>query len=225
MLFPCMLLAWLAAFSFFLPTECGERIAYSTTILLSLVVFLLLIADNIPRSGDAVPVLGVYFCLTVCLVGLCTLMVIAAYNISLKPNDFCPPAWLTACCYRLGPLVGFRATHHNGRVKLLSFRMNPRSPTSGARADQGDGDNDGTKDDEGQDENLDCDAGTEEAAIPTAPTMMANKSACRHPPPEGGSGFANTWRYMGIVLDRMFFVIYCLLNLVATIWILASRRG
>uniref|UniRef100_A0A1I8GE68 Neur_chan_LBD domain-containing protein n=1 Tax=Macrostomum lignano TaxID=282301 RepID=A0A1I8GE68_9PLAT len=135
MLFPCMLLTWLAAFAFFLPTECGERIAYITTILLSLVVFLLLVAENIPRSGDAVPILGVYFCLAVCLVSVANLMVIASYNVSLKPNDFCPPEWLRRCCFRLGPLVGFLPTHHNGRAKLLAFRMNPRNPTTSSNAE------------------------------------------------------------------------------------------
>ncbi len=43
--------------SFFLPAESGEKISLGITVLLSLTVFLLLVAELLPPSG-AVPIVG-----------------------------------------------------------------------------------------------------------------------------------------------------------------------
>ncbi|KAK3105978.1 hypothetical protein FSP39_009981 [Pinctada imbricata] len=52
MVYPVFLLGVLNLFVFFVPANSGERIGFSLSILLSTVVFLTLISDNLPRSSD-----------------------------------------------------------------------------------------------------------------------------------------------------------------------------
>lgn len=67
---PNFLITLLAFFSFFIPIECGERISFIITVLLSMTVFLLLVAENIPPTSDAVPVISIYFTASIVEVSL-----------------------------------------------------------------------------------------------------------------------------------------------------------
>ena len=57
LIMPCVLIACTTLLSFFLPAESGEKVSLSITVLLSLTVFLLLVAELLPPSG-AVPIIG-----------------------------------------------------------------------------------------------------------------------------------------------------------------------
>ena len=56
-IFPAVLLHILATMTFLLPASTGERTGYSLTTLLTFTVFTLLIAESIPESSNAVPLL------------------------------------------------------------------------------------------------------------------------------------------------------------------------
>ena len=43
---------------FYLPPECGEKVSLSVTVLLSLTVFNLLVAESLPSQSESVPLLG-----------------------------------------------------------------------------------------------------------------------------------------------------------------------
>uniref|UniRef100_A0A1I8JJQ2 Neur_chan_LBD domain-containing protein n=1 Tax=Macrostomum lignano TaxID=282301 RepID=A0A1I8JJQ2_9PLAT len=179
MLFPCILLTWLTLFVFLLPAESGEKMGYVTTILLSLFVFLLLVADNIPRSGDSIPTVGVYFCLAIALVSLANVKAVISYNISLKGRDFCMPRnlkWLLS------------------RSRFVGLRLGRGAvPTEESPApDEGGG-----------------------AASSEAKEKLNGTSDGHSKQDE------NQWRYLGIMLDRIFFIVYFFVNLAVTIWILS----
>ena len=55
---PCMLLSLVTSFTFLLPADSGEKISFVLTSLLSLIVFLLLVAETIPASSEQVPLIG-----------------------------------------------------------------------------------------------------------------------------------------------------------------------
>ena len=57
LIMPCCLIACTTLLSFFLPAESGEKVSLGITVLLSLTVFLLLVAELLPPSG-AVPIIG-----------------------------------------------------------------------------------------------------------------------------------------------------------------------
>ncbi|KXJ28250.1 neuronal acetylcholine receptor subunit alpha-10 [Exaiptasia diaphana] len=79
---PNILIALLAFFSFFIPVESGERISFVITVLLSMTVFMLLIAESIPPTSEAVPVIGIYYTFTIIEVFLA----LAATAVSLRIN-------------------------------------------------------------------------------------------------------------------------------------------
>lgn len=55
---PCILMSFLALLIFWLPVESGEKITLGLTVLLSFSVFLLLIAENVPKTSDTAPLIG-----------------------------------------------------------------------------------------------------------------------------------------------------------------------
>ena len=57
LIMPCTLISATTFLSFFLPPESGEKVSLGITVLLSLTVFLLLVAELLPPSG-AVPIIG-----------------------------------------------------------------------------------------------------------------------------------------------------------------------
>lgn len=125
MIFPCALLTWLAVFVYILPAECGEKIGYVTTVMLSLVVFLLMLADNIPRSSDCVPILGRYFVMCVLLVAFANVTTVLSYSLSLREGEFAPPPSLVSLLSWVGMLgLQFSA---NGGWRLFTFSRRQKS--------------------------------------------------------------------------------------------------
>jgi len=80
LIIPNFLIALLAFFSFYIPVECGERISFVITVLLSMTVFLLLVAESIPPTSEGVPVIGMYYTTSIIEVALA----LVATGISLK---------------------------------------------------------------------------------------------------------------------------------------------
>ncbi|KAM8894982.1 neuronal acetylcholine receptor subunit alpha-7a [Spinachia spinachia] len=70
LLIPCVLISTLALVVFLLPADCGEKISLGITVLLSLTVLMLLVAEIIPATSDSVPVLAQYFATTMVIVSL-----------------------------------------------------------------------------------------------------------------------------------------------------------
>jgi len=55
---PCVMLSILITLVFYLPPEAGEKVSLGITVLLSCIVFLLLIAESIPKRSDSVPIIS-----------------------------------------------------------------------------------------------------------------------------------------------------------------------
>jgi hypothetical protein len=58
LIIPSMLITVMAALGYFLPVESGEKVSLQITVMLSLAVFQLLVADKLPPSADATPIIG-----------------------------------------------------------------------------------------------------------------------------------------------------------------------
>ncbi|CAD5111796.1 DgyrCDS1070 [Dimorphilus gyrociliatus] len=55
---PCMTMSLLALLVFYLPPDSGEKVSLGITVLLSFSVFLLLVAENVPKTSEFIPLLG-----------------------------------------------------------------------------------------------------------------------------------------------------------------------
>ena len=58
---PCVMLSVLILIGFCLPPDAGEKISLGISVLLAFTVFLLMIADAIPRTSLAIPLIGKNF--------------------------------------------------------------------------------------------------------------------------------------------------------------------
>ena len=78
---PCVLITILTIFIFYLPSNCGEKVTLCISILLALIVFLLLIADMIPATSKAVPLIGVYLLFSMGMVTVSILLTVIIIHI------------------------------------------------------------------------------------------------------------------------------------------------
>ena len=112
---PNLIIALLAFFSFHIPVECGERLSFVITVLLSLTVFLLLVAESIPPTSEAVPVIGLFFTSSIIEVALALI----ATGISLKVyysylyGKGLSPGLRKFLFYRVAPLLRLDTDHQN----------------------------------------------------------------------------------------------------------------
>ncbi|XP_013388521.1 neuronal acetylcholine receptor subunit alpha-10 [Lingula anatina] len=81
---PCMLIVFVTSLSFYLPPESGEKVSLGVTVLLTLTVFLLLVAENTPPQSEVVPLISQYFLLAIILVSLSTAATVLVVNLHHK---------------------------------------------------------------------------------------------------------------------------------------------
>ncbi|CAH1790357.1 unnamed protein product [Owenia fusiformis] len=81
LMLPCVLLMGVAMLVFYLPSESGEKVSLAVTLLLSMTVFLLVIAENMPPTSDVIPLIGQFFGATIVILGLSTVLTVIQLNI------------------------------------------------------------------------------------------------------------------------------------------------
>ncbi|XP_064293680.1 LOW QUALITY PROTEIN: acetylcholine receptor subunit beta-like [Phalacrocorax carbo] len=109
-LVPCVLITLLAVVVFYLPPDAGEKMTLSLFALLTLTVFLLLLADKVPATSLAVPLIGRYLTGTLVLLTLCVILSVGVLNLHHRsPATHAMPPWARALLLqRLPPLLGLR---------------------------------------------------------------------------------------------------------------------
>merc|ERR1712158_75186 len=84
LIIPCMGISFLTVLVFYLPSDSGEKVSLSISILLSLTVFFLLLAEIIPPTSLAVPLLGKYLLFTMILVSLSIMVTVGILNVHFR---------------------------------------------------------------------------------------------------------------------------------------------
>merc|ERR1719402_1967336 len=84
LIIPCVGISFLSVLVFYLPSDSGEKVSLSISILLSLTVFFLLLAEIIPPTSLSVPLLGKYLLFTMILVTFSVVVTIGVLNVNFR---------------------------------------------------------------------------------------------------------------------------------------------
>nr|XP_054388480.1 neuronal acetylcholine receptor subunit alpha-7 isoform X1 [Pongo abelii] len=140
LLIPCVLISALALLVFLLPADSGEKISLGITVLLSLTVFMLLVAEIMPATSDSVPLIAQYFASTMIIVGLSVVVtVIVLQYHHHDPEGGKMPKWtrvilLNWCAWFLRmkrpgeDKVRPACQHKQRRCSLASVEMSAMAP-------------------------------------------------------------------------------------------------
>uniref|UniRef100_A0A667Z9P3 Neuronal acetylcholine receptor subunit alpha-7 n=1 Tax=Myripristis murdjan TaxID=586833 RepID=A0A667Z9P3_9TELE len=95
LLIPCVLLSSMTLVVFLLPANSGEKISLGITVLLSLTVFMLMVAEIMPATSDSVPLIGQYFASTMVIVGMSVVATVIVLQFHHhNPNSGHIPQWV-----------------------------------------------------------------------------------------------------------------------------------
>ncbi|KAF0295719.1 Acetylcholine receptor subunit alpha-like [Amphibalanus amphitrite] len=81
LIIPCMGISFLTVLTFYLPSDSGEKVTLSISILISLHVFFLLVVEIIPPTSLVVPLLGKYLIFAMILVSISIMVTVMVLNV------------------------------------------------------------------------------------------------------------------------------------------------
>ncbi|CAM6032107.1 unnamed protein product, partial [Sphagnum compactum] len=87
LMIPIVGITFLTVLVFYLPADAGEKVTLSISILVSLTVFFLLLAEIIPPTSLAVPLLGKYLLFTMMLVSLSVWITVCVLNVYFRSTS------------------------------------------------------------------------------------------------------------------------------------------
>ncbi|XP_037912239.1 neuronal acetylcholine receptor subunit alpha-7 isoform X4 [Hermetia illucens] len=124
---PCVLISSMALLGFTLPPDSGEKLTLGVTILLSLTVFLNLVAESMPTTSDAVPLIGTYFNCIMFMVASSVVLTVVVLNYHHRTADIHEmPPWIKSVFLQWLPWIlrmGRPGKKITRKTILLSNRM------------------------------------------------------------------------------------------------------
>ncbi|KAM7351779.1 nicotinic Acetylcholine Receptor alpha5 [Cochliomyia hominivorax] len=135
LIIPCVLIASMALLGFTLPPDSGEKLSLGVTILLSLTVFLNMVAETMPATSDAVPLLGTYFNCIMFMVAssvVSTILILNYHHRNADTHEMSEWIRVVFLCW----LPWILRMHRPGRPLILDFSSTPCSDTSSERKHQ-----------------------------------------------------------------------------------------
>ncbi|MBN3287883.1 ACHA7 protein, partial [Polyodon spathula] len=217
LLIPCVLMSALALLVFLLPADSGEKISLGITVLLSLTVFMLLVAEIMPATSDSVPLIAQYFASTMVIVGLSVVVTVLVLQFHHHdPHGGKMPKWIRAVL--LNWCAWFLRMKKPGEDrKHLTYKYNPHVHHSSASSIEmnvipGQQSTNG---------NMNM---TLSENIPEIAKILeeVNYIASRFRDQDEGEAICSEWKFAAAVVDRLCLVAFSLFSIICTITILMS---
>lgn len=86
LMMPCLVICFLSVLAFYLPSESGEKVYLSITILFSLTLFFLLLVETIPSTSLVIPLIGKYLLFTMILISLSIILTVYVLNVHFRSS-------------------------------------------------------------------------------------------------------------------------------------------
>ncbi|XP_076356162.1 acetylcholine receptor subunit alpha-like [Tachypleus tridentatus] len=133
LIIPCVGISFLTVLVFYLPSDSGEKVSLCMSILVSLTVFFLLLAEIIPPTSLAVPLLGKYLLFTMILVTLSISVTVGVLNVHFRsPSTHSMSPWVRRVFIHIMPRLLLMR-----RPLLTSQDEQGEQPTSFSRSCNG----------------------------------------------------------------------------------------
>ncbi|KAK5650766.1 hypothetical protein RI129_001795 [Pyrocoelia pectoralis] len=126
LIIPCMGISFLTVLVFYLPSDSGEKVSLSISILLSLTVFFLLLAEIIPPTSLVVPLLGKFVLFTMILDTFSICVTVVVLNVHFRsPQTHTMAPWVRRVFIHILPrLLVMRRPHYQiDRRRYPSHRV------------------------------------------------------------------------------------------------------
>ncbi|MFH4973825.1 hypothetical protein AB6A40_000534 [Gnathostoma spinigerum] len=95
LVFPCVGISFLTILVFYLPSDSGEKVALCISILVALTVFYLLLTEIIPATSISLPLIGKYLLFTMIMVTLSVVVTVVSLNLHFRtPTTHRMPQWV-----------------------------------------------------------------------------------------------------------------------------------
>ncbi|KAK5908868.1 hypothetical protein CgunFtcFv8_016890 [Champsocephalus gunnari] len=194
---PCMLFSFLTGLVFYLPTDSGEKMTLSISVLLSLTVFLLVIVELIPSTSSAVPLIGKYMLFTMVFVIASIIITVIVINTHHRsPSTHTMPNWIRKVFIETIPNMMFFSTMKRPGQEIRQKRSFPTdmdiSDISG---------------------NLEVRSAIEGVKY-IAETMRAD---------EESNNAAEEWKFVAMVLDHILLCVFMAVCIIGTLAVFAGR--
>ncbi|CAL4166256.1 unnamed protein product, partial [Meganyctiphanes norvegica] len=136
LIIPCMGISFLTVLVFYLPSDSGEKVSLSISILLSLTVFFLLLAEIIPPTSLVVPLLGKFVLFTMILDTLSICVTVVVLNVHFRsPQTHTMAPWVRRVFINILPrlLVMRRPQYQMDRHRHVHDPMDPLGINGGCK--------------------------------------------------------------------------------------------
>ncbi|XP_077374533.1 CHRNA7-FAM7A fusion protein-like [Festucalex cinctus] len=219
LIIPCILISILALLVFLLPADSGEKISLGITVLLSLVVFLLLVAELMPATSDSVPLIAQYFVITMVIVALSVIVTVVVLKVHHHdPHGARMPKWIRMvlfdwCAWFLHMKRPGEDSQNSMDHKARMESVHPASPDSGMAGRAGEGEILLTKVPSST-----VSSEPELAKILDEVRYIAKRFRDQHQQ----EATRNDWKFAAAVIDRLCFMIFLLFIILCTFVILMS---
>ncbi|CAL1602069.1 unnamed protein product [Knipowitschia caucasica] len=131
LIIPCLGLSFLTVLVFYLPSDEGEKLSLSTSVLVSLTVFLLVIEEIIPSSSKVIPLIGEYLLFIMIFVTFSIIVTVFVINVHHRSSTTYHPMapWVKSLfLQRLPRLLCMRG--HTDRFHFPDIELRSPEPKS-----------------------------------------------------------------------------------------------
>ncbi|XP_035273001.1 neuronal acetylcholine receptor subunit beta-2 [Anguilla anguilla] len=235
LIIPCVLITSLAILVFYLPSDCGEKMTLCISVLLALTVFLLLISKIVPPTSLAVPLIGKYLMFTMVLVTFSIVTSVCVLNVHHRsPSTHRMPLWVKRVFLHRLPSFLFMRRPGTSNIREHFRRKHRGTSFSGAAGGPGGGP--GAADAEAfyVSEDSARRYGWRAGGLPESTEFRRRVRGKREADLEEATdgvrfiaehmksedddeGVIEDWKYVAMVIDRLFLWIFVLVCVVGTV--------